>query len=190
MRHSNYVYLFLVVVLGLCLASCSGRPVAQIERTEQAREQAKAEAAQEFATEDWNSAEAAYGEAQRMLEQKKWREADARLLKAMTGYQKARDIAKGRREDTIRRIQNNQKTVELRAKALQELYRSNLGKFSAARRKHLEETWKAFEEKIATMSRQLEQGRYSDAEFLAGRTLREIWELRQELEKVTGKTSF
>ena len=189
MKYSVVTGFVQILIISFCFTACSGRPEAQIGRTDQAREQAMAVEASIFASEQWVAADAAYREAQKMLEQEKWREANTQLLKAMTGYQKARNIAQGKREDKIQGIRNTQKTVQLRAEALQQLFRENLGKFSPARRKEFEETWKGFDEKLATVSSHLEQKRYQDAEMLAGKTLREIWELRQEMEKITGKSA-
>jgi hypothetical protein len=187
MRSMLPVYLCMFSGFSLCLSACSGRPEQQIARTDQAMQQAKDEYSQEFAPEEWRTAEDAYNAAQKMLDQKKWREANMLLLKSMTGFQQARNLAKGKREEMIRDIQNSQKTVELRCKALREAYQANLKRIPAAKRKEFEETCNAFEEKLSTISKQLDGGRYQDAKFLAGKTLREVWETRQEMEKLTGK---
>jgi len=129
-----------VLALGLFLAACSGRPEPQIKRTELALQQAKEERAQEFAPEDWGPAEEAYNKAQTMLEQRKWGEAGSLLLKAQTGFLKARDVAKGKRADLIRDIQNTQGAVEMRCKTLQEFYKANMSKIPPAKRKELENT--------------------------------------------------
>jgi hypothetical protein len=176
-----------VLALGFFLAACSGRPEAQIGRTEQSLQQAKGERAQQFAPEDWGPAEEAYNKAQTMLEQKKWGEASALLLKAQTGFQKARDVAKRKRADFIRDVQGTQGAVQDRHKTLKEFYKANLSRIPPAKRKGLDDSCKRIEEKLAKVTSQLGQGEYRDAKLLAETTMNEVWETQQELEKLTGR---
>ncbi len=187
MNRSIPLLILPVLALGFLLAACSGRPEPQISRTEQALQQAKAERAQEFAPQDWGSAEEVYNEAQTMLAQKKWREATALLLKAQAGFQKARDVAKGNRATFIRDVQSTQGTAEDRCKELKEFYKANLSRIPLAKRKDLEDTCKGFDEKLAKVTSQLGQGQYSEAKLLAQTTLSETYEAQEKLEKLTGK---
>ena len=187
MNRSIPLFTLPVLALGLLLAACSGRPEAQISRTEQALQQAQEERAQEFAPEEWGPAEEAHSKAQTMLEQKKWGEASARLLKAQSGFQKARDVAKRKRADFIRDIQSTQGTAEDRYKTIQEFYKANLSRIPSARRKGLEDTCKGIDEKLAKVTSQLGQGQYRDAKLLAGNVLNEVLGTQQELEKLTGR---
>lgn len=176
-----------VLALELFLAACSGRPEAQIGRTEQALQRAKAEHAQEFASEDWGPAEEAYSKAQTMLAQKKWGEASALLLKAQTGFQKARDVAKGKRASLIRDVQNMQGAIQDRCKTLREFYKANLSRIPSAKRKGLEDSCKRFDEELAKVTNQLGRGEYRDAKLLAETTMSEVLYTQHELEKLTGK---
>jgi hypothetical protein len=122
-----------------------------------------------------------------MLAQKKWREASALLLKAQTGFQKARDVAKVKRSGYIRDVQSTQGTAEDRCKELKEFYKANLSRIPSARRKDLEDTFKGFDEKLANVTGQLGKGQYRDAKLLAEATLRELQEAQEKLEKLTGR---
>jgi hypothetical protein len=187
MNRSISLFILPVLALALLLAACSGRPEPQISRTEQALQQAKAERAQEFAPQNWGPAEEAYNQAQTMLAQKNWREATALLLRAQSGFQKARDVAKVKRASFIRDVQSTLGTAEDRCKELKEFYKANLSSIPSAKRKELEDTCKGFDEKIAKVTSQLGQGQYHDAQLLAEATLRELAEAQEKLEKLTGK---
>ncbi len=176
-----------VFALGVFLAACSGRPEAQIARTEQAMQQAKDEHAQEFAPDDWGPADEAHSQAQTLLEQKKWVQAGPLLLKAQTGFQKARDVAKRKRADFIRDVQSTQGTALDRCKTIREFYKVNLSRIPSPRRKGLEDACNAFDEKLAKVTSQLDQGQFQDAKTLAGTTLTEVLQTQLELEKLTGR---
>jgi hypothetical protein len=187
MNRLIHLFTLPVLALGLFLAACSGRPEAQIGRTEQAMQQAKAERAQEFAPEDWGPAEEAYNKAQTLLGQKKWGEASALLLKAQTGFQKARDVGKGKRANLIRDVQNTQGAIQDCCKTLKEFYKANLNRIPAAKRKGLEDSCKRFDEELAKVTSQLERGEYRDAKLLAETTMSEVLYTQQLLEKLTGR---
>ncbi len=186
MKRSTPLFVLPILVLSLFLAACSGRPDPQISRTEQALQQAKEEHAQELAQEDWGPAEEAYNQAQTMLVQKKWREATALLLRAQTGFQKARDIAKVKRTIYIRDIQSAQGAAEDRYKSLKEFYQANQGRIPLAQRKQLEASYKGIDEKLMMITKQLGKGQYSDAKLLANGTLSEVWAAQVKFEKLTG----
>jgi hypothetical protein len=53
--------------------------------------------------------------------------------------------------------------------------------------KEFEEACKTADEKIAKVVTQLQNGQYNDAKFLAGSTVREVWEAQNELDGILGK---
>jgi hypothetical protein len=187
MKHSRLFYLLLTTSLAFLVFACASRPVESIQKVEKAMAQAKAEHAEEFAPEDWKAGDDAWRSAQSRLEKEKWAESEPLLLKAKMRFEKARDIAKGKREEAIKEIKNTQKTAEMRCKALKDGLEKDGKKISAAKRQELEEACKTAEEKIAKVNTQLEGGQYNDAKYLAGSTLREVWEAQKELEKALGK---
>jgi len=167
--------MFLVPLLVLIVAGCSGPPTSDIERAQKAMDQAKAQNADLFAAEEWNDAEAAWKDAQERIEAKKYREAIPKLLKAQQSYQKARDVAKGRKEAEITQIKGDQKATSLRCNTLKENVAA-AKKLNAAKKKELEELCKDADEKVAKITTLLDQGSYSEAKTLASNTLREVYE--------------
>ena len=187
MKYSRFFYLLIVLTLAFLVFACSGKPVEQIQMTEKAMQQAKDEHAEEFAPEDWKVGETAWNDAQSKIEKEKWGEATTALLKAKTRFEKARDVAKGKRAAAIQEIEGTKTTAEKRCKALKESLEASGKKLSAAKRKEFEEACKSAEEKIAKVATQLQNGQYNDAKYLAGSTLREVWEAQKELDSLTGK---
>ncbi len=187
MKCSSLFYLCLVLLLAFFVFACSGKPVEYIEKAEKAMQQAKEEHAEEFAGEEWKTGEEDMRSAQANLGKEKWGDATTALLKAQNHFAKARDIAKGKRAAAIQEIEGTKKTAEMRCKALKDAVDANSKKLSAAKRSEFGEICKAAEEKIAKVGTQLQNGQYSDAKYLAGTTLREVWEAQKELESALGK---
>jgi hypothetical protein len=150
-----------------------------IDKTEKAMQEAKAEHADFFAQEDWKAAEQAYAQANTLLDQQKWTEANTALLKAMTRYNKAQDLAKGKKEAFVKTVQNNQTTIEKRYQELKTKVAA--AKLSAAQKKTFEEACKQIDDSIAKIPTQLNQGQFSEADTLARMTLRKIWEVEQDI---------
>lgn len=184
MRYFHRFHLLFLPLLVFVISGCSPRPTAQIERAQKAMDQAKAEHAETFAGEEWSTANAAWQEAQERLDAKKFTEAIPKLLKAQQGFQKARDIAEGRREAAITQIKGDQKASELRCKMLKD----NLAaakKLRADRKKELESACAGVEEKIAKITTLLDQANYNEAKNLASSTLREVYEAEVKLKGYT-----
>jgi len=187
MKCSRFIFLLILLTLSLVFFACASKPVEQIQLTEKAMQQAKEEHAEEFAPEDWKAGDTAWRDAQGKIEKEKWGEATTSLLRAKTRFEKARDVAKGKRAAAIQEIENTKTTAEKRCKALKDALEASGKKLPAAKRKEFEEACKTAEEKIAKVATQLQNGQYSDAKFLAGSTLREVWETQKELDGLTGK---
>ncbi len=187
MKCSRFIYLLIVMTLAFVIFACSGKPVEQIQLTEKAMQQAKDEHAEEFAPEDWKAADTAWRDAQTKIEQQKWGDSTTLLLKAKTRFEKARDLAKGKRAAAIQEIEGTKVTAEKRCKALKDALEAGGKKLSAAKRKEFEEACKSAEEKIANVATKLQNGQYNDARYLAQSTLREVWEAQKELDGLTGK---
>lgn len=186
MKNSYRFFMLFVVSLATIAYACSARPTEQIARTEKAMQQAQAEHADFFAPEDWRVAEQAWKDAQAKLDQQKYGDANLLLLKAKTRFEKARDLAKGKRADGIKEITGLQKTIELRCKGLKSGIDSNGRKLTAKQRRGLEDTCKSVEGKLVKIKTQLDQAQYQDAKFLAQTTLREVYEGEKELDAYLG----
>jgi hypothetical protein len=186
MKNSYRFFMLFVVSLAAIAYGCSARPAEQIAKTEKAMQQAQAEHADFFAPEDWKAAEQAWKDAQAKLDQQKYGDANLILLKAKTRYEKARDLAKGKRASAIKEIVDLQNTIDLRCKGLKSGIDTKGKKLTARQKRSLEETCKSVEEKLVKIKTQLDQAQYQDAKFLAQTTLREVYEGEKELDGYLG----
>jgi hypothetical protein len=178
MRYTRVISLCVVLSLSLYVSACSGRPTQIIQLTEQARQEAVNEHADQFAVDYWTAGEKAWGEASSKLDAQKWGEAETLLLKAKSSYIHARDMAKDQRAAAITQITQAQQTATLRLKALKE--DRAVSKLSAARKKEFDAAVKQFEDNIAKAAEQFKNAQYTDSNSLFQRTTREIWEAQQE----------
>jgi hypothetical protein len=182
MKQARVLLPAMVISLLLVFSACSGRPTDSIQRTEQAKAEAVAEHADLFAQEYWGNAEKAMQEANAKLDEKSYGEAENLLLKAKTNYNKARELAKSKREDLVKRVNGTLVTIGIRLKT--DLLDSPLsGKLPAARKKEFDDRIKQIQDSAEKVREQLKNGQYNDAEILAGRTQREIFEVQQEFLK-------
>ncbi len=180
LSHVFHFTTFLVLVVGM--SACAGRPTEMIQQTEQVRNEAAGEHADQFAAEQWGQGEKAWQDASGKLAAQSYGDATTLLLKAKTYYVKARDIAKSRRADAIKRITELQQTATVRCKAdLKD--DPAIKKLSAARKKEFDDEVKQIDENIARITTLLQNAQYSEADNLAGRTVRRIWEVQQEFLK-------
>jgi len=186
MKNSYRFFVLFVLSLALIAYGCSARPTEQIAKAEKAMQQAQAEHADLFSPEDWIAAEKAWKDAQVKLDQRKYGDATLLLLKAKTRYEKARDIAKGKRAIAIKEITDLQNTIDLRCKGLKSGIDTKGRKLTAKQKQSLGETCKSVEEKLVKIKTQLDQAQYQDAKFLAQTTLHEVYEGEKELEDYLG----
>ena len=185
MKHFCRFMLLIVPLLALFMTGCSVPPTSDIERAQKAMDQAKAQNADLFAPEEWSAAEASWKEAQERIDAKNYSQAIPKLLKAQQGYQKARDVAQGRKEAEVATIKGDQKAAELRYNTLKENIAA-AKRLSAARKKELEDIGQSVEGSIAKVTTLLDQGIYNEAKALASSTLREVYEAEQKLKGYLG----
>jgi hypothetical protein len=176
LRHIRLFALFLL--LPLLFSGCASKPVEMIDKTQTAMDHAKAAHADFFAPEDWKAAETASAQAQTLLDQEKWSEANTALLKAMSRYGKAEEISKDKKEAFLRDVQGIQSSAEKRLKDLKD--KAATAKFTAAKQKEINEECKAIEENFTKVPKQLADGLFSDAKLNAQQTARRIWDVTQE----------
>ncbi len=182
MKHSRIILLVMTMTLALFCAACSGRPTDSIQRTEQARAAAVAEHADQFAPDYWSTAEKAMQEASAKLDEKSYGEAGNLLLRARTNYTKAKDLAQSKRENLIKTVEGIQVTIGIRLK--KDLLDSPIAaKLPPARKKEFDARIKQIEDSKALVSEQLKNAKYTEAELLAGKTLRDVFEVQQEFLK-------
>ena len=182
MKHSRVFSLVMMITLALFFSACSGRPTDSIQRTEKARAEAVAEHADLFAVDYWSAAEKAMQEANTKLDAKSYGEAGNLLLRARTNYTKAKDLAQSKRENLIKTITGTQVTIGKRLKT--DLVDSPVAaKLPPARKKEFDTRVKQIEDGVDQVTEHLNNGKYTEAELLAGKTLREVFEVQQEFLK-------
>jgi hypothetical protein len=168
----------LILLIPFLFYGCASKPVEMIEKTEKAMAEAKAAHADFFAPEDWKAAETASAQAQSLLDQEKWSEANTALLKAMNRYSKSEEMAKDKKEAFLREVQGYQTVTEKRLKELKDKVAAT--KFPAAKQKEVEAECQAIEENGAKVAKQLADGQFSDAKLLAQQMMRKVWDVKEE----------
>jgi hypothetical protein len=133
-----------------------------------------------YAVGDWNSANEAWDQAQSAMANARWAESRTLLLRARSRFEKAREIAKGRRDDTLREVQGLQRSIESRYKTLK--YGILNTRLSAPRQKALAAACSEIDGLQATLRDALEGGKLLEARNSAQTTLQRIY----EAEKVLG----
>ena len=181
MQHTHLVLITSLLPLSLILASCSSEPVEQLQLAQKAMEQAKVERAEEFAPTDWKTAQQAWQDAHSLMSKQKYSEAGPLLLRAKSRFEKARDIARAKREDLRREIDGMQKTLDTRYASLKAGIESS--KISSSARKSLNETCRGIDQEIEKTKAQFDQGEYSQARSMVLTVMRRVYEAEKVLEK-------
>jgi hypothetical protein len=150
-----------------------------IQQTERARQEAKEAYADQFALEDWSAGEKAWGQAEDALQKEDYGQASTFLLRAKERYTKARDLAGGKKEMTLKEIEQNKTGAGIRLKNLMD----SAAKLPAAKRKELEARAKDIQDNLAKVDEQVKKGEFDSAKVLAQRTFRDVWELEQQFKK-------
>jgi DNA repair exonuclease SbcCD ATPase subunit len=152
-----------------------------MQLAQKAMDQAKEQRAEEFAPADWKTALQAWEDAHTLMSKQKYGEAGPLLLRAKSRFEKARDIARAKREDLRREIEGMQKTLDTRYASLKAGVESS--KMSAAARKSLNETCKDIGQEIEKAKTQFDQGDYTQARSMVMTVMRRVYEAEKALEK-------
>jgi hypothetical protein len=181
MKYSHQLSTLILLSFALLFIGCASEPTEQIEQTEAARKEAVEQFADRFATSEWSAAEEAWNDAATALEAGDYREARTNLLKAVTNYRKARDIARGQKDKISKEVEGLKIAIEKRTEMLRESTADM--RLSAARKKDLEERFEDFAAKMKEIDEKLEAGAFEEAKTVAGRTMRSVYEAEQEFKK-------
>ncbi len=178
--------LLTVLLLVASGSACSSRPDEQMKLAEKAMEQAKEQRAEEFAQSDWANAQRVWEQAQSQLKNERYGEAGTLLLRAKSRFEKARDIAKAKRDAVLKEAQELQKAVDLRYKALKTDVEGNVAKLSPARKKSLEDSFKDIDKGIEKVQADIKAGEYSRARTTGQTAIRRVFEAEKELQGYLG----
>jgi hypothetical protein len=172
--------------LTLGLYGCASKPDEQLGLAQKAMDQAKEQRAAELAPSEWRDAEDAWQKAQALLSSENYGEAGTLLLQAKSRYERARDIAKSKRDELRKEVQGMESTIDLRYKSLKDnMSRATL---APARKQSLTDSCADIDKNIDKLKAEMEQGDYSRARETAQATLRQVYEAEKALlSHVTGK---
>lgn len=174
--------------LALLVAGCSSPPDEQMSLAQKAMDQAKEQHAAEFAPTEWRNAESAWQQARSLYDKQGYGEAGTLFVTAKSRYEKARNVAKSKRDAVLRDVQGLEKTIDLRYKTLKTGIENSRARLSAARQKSLDETCKSLDTAIERLKTEIEQGEYTAAKTTAQTTVRMVYEGEKELDGyVSGK---
>jgi hypothetical protein len=95
-------------------AGCASRPEEGLKLAQKAMDEAKLEQAADFAPADWKSAQKAWDDAQGALEKQRYADAASLLTTSRSRFEKARTIAKAKREQARNEISLLQTAVNKR----------------------------------------------------------------------------
>ncbi len=185
MKHPRLLAIALLVLSSLLYHGCSSPPTEQIQAAEKSMQQAREFHAEEFAPSDWKNAQQAWNDAQGLIAKQKYGDATPLLIRAKSRFDKARDIARAKREDLRREIEGKRKTIDTRYGSLRSTMAGE--NLSAATRKSLIESCKEIDIGIDKLKTALDQGDYTVANNTAMTTLRQVYEAEKEVEKAASK---
>jgi len=178
-------------IVALCLViatACSSKPDDQMNLAQKAMDQAKEQHAAEFAANEWRSAEQAWEQGKQLYAKEQYGEAGQLFVTARSRFEKARNVAKSKRDAVLRDVQNMQRTIDLRYKGLKSNLAAAEGKLPAAVKKSLDESCRDIDKAVDKLKGDVEQGDYTAAKTTAQTTIRMVYDAEKELEQaVSGK---
>jgi len=181
MKHTLCRVVALTIVLALPFVSCSSPPTEQIQAAQKAMQQAQEQHAQEFAPADWKNAQQAWDDAQSLITRQKYADAAQLLMRAKSRFDKARDIARAKREDLRRDIEGKRKTIDTRYENLKSALSAQ--KLPPAAKKKLNESCQGIDQGADKLKLEFDQGDYTQALNTAMITMRQVYEAEKEMEK-------
>ncbi len=183
----KHPFLFTVALLAIALIfpGCSSPPTEQVQAAQKAMQQAKEQHADEFAAADWKNAQQAWNDAQSLISKQKYADAGTLLMRAKSRFDKARDIARAKREELRRDIEGKRKTIDARYDSLKSTLAA--GKISPAAKKKINESCQDIDKNIDKLKLLFEQEDYTQALNTAMVTMRQVYEAEKEVEKAGSK---
>jgi Domain of unknown function (DUF4398) len=171
--------------LTLAVYGCSSRPDEQLALAQKAMDQAKEQRAAELAPSEWRNAEDAWQKAQALISSQSYGEAQTLLIRAKSRFERARDIAKSKRDDLRKEVQGMENTIDLRYKSLKDnIIRAKL---TPPRKQSLTDSCADIDKNIDKIKAEMEQGEYPRARETAQATLRQVFEAEKALLSYVGK---
>jgi hypothetical protein len=178
------------LLLGACLAwavtACSSKPDEQMAQAQKAQDQAKEQRASDYAASEWKNATQAWDQAKLAYDKGRYGEAGTQFLTAKSRFEKARAVAKSKRDAELREIQGLQKAIDIRYTKLKGAIESSGPRLSTGVRKSLDETCREVDKGVDKAKSEVEQGEYATALKAAQEAMRQVYSGEKELEAAAG----
>ncbi len=158
------------LLLVLLCYGCASRPDDKITAATDAKNQAIEQRAEQYAPEEWKSAEEIWNKAQGELNKESWSAAGASLETARARYIKARDVAKDDRESVLTTVRGIQSDIDGSYSA----FKAAGSKLTGANKKDFTAACADIDKRIAIVKSLLEQGGYLEAKTAGQETLQAI----------------
>ncbi len=168
------VLLFVVSMLG-----CASRPDEALKLAQDAMDAAKQESAADFAAADWKSAEKAWNDAQTALSSQRYTEAATLLTTARSRFEKARTIAKAKRDVVSQEVSMVQNTVNTRLSALKNRFEAS--KVTGKPKKELGDSLGDLELAVDKFNSEVLNGKLIEARASGQTALQKLNELEKSL---------
>ena len=143
------------------MLGCASRPDEELKAAQAAMDAAKQEEAVEFASADWKNAMKAWDDAQSALSKQNYAEATTSLTTAKSRFDKARSIAKAKRDVVSKEVSLVQNTVNTRLSALKNRYETS--KITAKAKKDIDASFQDLEVAVDKFNGEVLNGKLVDA---------------------------
>ncbi len=167
---------------------CASRPEEAIKQAQKAMDEAKQEQAADFAPGDWKSAQAAWDEAQAALAKQSHGDAATHLVQAKNRFERARNIARAKRDDVRKDAGVLQSAVNQRFAAAKELFGS--GRIKGKALNALKEPYQETEAVVEKVNGDMLNDRLLEAQTGAKAAMQKLDELQKKMASLDKKLAF
>jgi hypothetical protein len=165
--------------MALGWAGCASYPEQQLKLAQAAMEEAGKLQAEAFARANWEDAKKAWDEAQAQLSQQKYGLATASLTRAKSRFEKARDIAKAKREDVLEELKRSQLGINVNYTNLKTSMAT--ARMSSTLKTAMEDCCRQIDGQVEKLTTEIDQGDYVKAQSTAKEALRLVSDAQTKL---------
>jgi hypothetical protein len=187
MVQKRYPVILAVLALGW-FVGCASRPEEAIKQAQKAMDEAAAVQASQFAPGDWKSAQDAWDEAQKALSSQRYGEASGHLMQAKSRFEKARNVARSKRDVMKNEVGTLQGAVNRRFEAVKEVFGS--GKIRGKALKELDASYQDLQKSVEEMNTDMLNERFLEAKKKAEGVVLQLNELQKKVAVVDKKLIF
>jgi tetratricopeptide (TPR) repeat protein len=176
---SVLLILFLSVLTSIFLVGCASKPTDELEMTRVAMDEAIGKQASEYAPSDWDRGEMNWQMANALIRMGRYDEARDVLVKAVSSFNKARDVSRRRLESLKIEINGMLPVLKKEVERIQKA--SEDSRSSMKVRNRIEAALPLIDEKVASMNASLDREDYLLARRYGEEALRYVQDLKKKL---------